>query len=374
MVEIREVKTKKDLREFLSFPTRLYKHVPQAVPDLYREEKAYFTPGVNPAYDYCKTWQYLAVENGRTVGRIAAILNTKYNEKVGEKRMRFSRFDVEDNPEAASLLLKTVEDKARSEGMEIVHGPIGFSDLDKQGMLVQGFELPDTSITLYNHPYYNDFMTDNGYEKEIDWIEFLLHANETTLGRVSRISEKAQKLYGLTLLKCTCFKDIEPRVDEIFQLLNDCYGHLYGYTPLTPKMQAYYVDQYFRLLNYDYVSICLDRDGKIAAFALAFPSLARAFKKSDGKLFPLGFARVLHAMKHTSTLELALIAVRKDLTGKGLNAVVCGEIIQNGMKNGVTTAETGPNLETNDKIQHNWKLFEGHYEQHKRRRCYKKVL
>ncbi|MBR6740924.1 MAG: hypothetical protein IKM04_07660 [Clostridia bacterium] len=374
MVEIKEVKTRKELKEFVSFPTRLYKKVPQAVPDLYGEELDYFTPGENPAFAYCKSRQFLAIRDGRTVGRIATILNSMYNEKVGEKRMRFSRFDVENDPEAAKLLLEKVEEVAREEGMEIVHGPIGFTDLDKQGMLVDGYELPDTSVTLYNHPYYNDFMAENGYEKEIDWIEFLLHANDATLNRVCRLSEKVQKLYGLTIMKCTCFKDIEPRLDEIFDLLGSAYNHLYGYTPLTKELQAYYVKQYFKMLNFDYVSVCLDKEGKIAGFALAFPSLAKAFKKSDGKLFPFGFIRLLRAMKKTDKLELALIAVRKDMLGKGVNAIVCAEVIRRGMENGVKSAETGPCLETNEQIHNNWKLFEGHYEQHKRRRCYKKVL
>ena len=217
-------------------------------------------------------------------------------------------------------------------------------------------------------------MAENGYEKEIDWIEFLLQANDTTLERVCRISQRVQKLYGLSIMKCTCFKDIEPRLDEVFDLLGEAYNHLYGYTPLTKELQAYYVKQYFKMLNFDYVSICLDKDGKIAAFALAFPTLAEAFKKSDGKLFPFGFIRLLRAMKKTDKLELALIAVRKDLIGKGVNAVVCSEVIRRGMENGVKSAETGPTLETNTAIHNNWKLFEGHYEQHKRRRCYKKVL
>lgn len=375
MVEIVTVETKKQLREFVSFPTRLYKDVWQAVPDLYSEEMAYMTPKTNPAYDYCETKLFLAVENGRTVGRIAAILNNKYNEKTGEKRMRFSRFDVEDNAEAAAGLLGAVEDFAREKGMERVHGPIGFSDLDKQGMLVEGYELPDTSITLYNHPYYNTFMDQNGYSKEVDWIEFLLEANEQSTRRVGRIADRVLKLNGARLLEIKKFKDIKPRVGEIFELINTCYAQLYGTTPLTKKMQDYYLEQYFKMLNFDYVSVCVDRNDKIAAFALAFPSLAKAFKKSNGKLFPLGFLRILHAMRHTDTLELALIAVRPDLQGKGFNAVVCNEVLQNGVKNGVRRAETGPMLETNDKIQSQWlKMFEGHYTQHKRRRCYVKQL
>ena len=159
------------------------------------------TPKTNPAYDYCETKLFLAVENGRTVGRIAAIFNNKYNEKTGEKRMRFSRFDVEDNAEAAAGLLGAVEDFAREKGMERVHGPIGFSDLDKQGMLVEGYELPDTSITLYNHPYYNTFMDQNGYSKEVDWIEFLLEANEQSTRRVGRIADRVLKLNGARLLE-----------------------------------------------------------------------------------------------------------------------------------------------------------------------------
>jgi GNAT superfamily N-acetyltransferase len=371
MVNIVTVGTEKQLKEFISFPTKLYKKVWQAVPDLYSEEKAYLTQKTNPAYDYCETKLFLAVENGRTVGRIAAILNNKYNEKTGENRMRFSRFDVEDNAEAAAKLLGAVEAFAREKGMNRVHGPIGFSDLDKQGMLVEGYELLDTSITLYNHPYYNTFMEQNGYGKEADWIEFLLEANEETTSRMARISERVLKMNGSRLLKIRKFKDIEPRVNEIFDLLNTCYMALYGTTPLSKQMQDYYVKQYFKMLNFDYVSVCVDKDDKIAAFALAFPSLAKAFKKSNGKLFPFGFIRMLRAMKKTDTLELALIAVRPDLQGKGLNAVVCNEVIQRGVRNGVVRAETGPMLETNDKIQSQWlKVFEGHYTQHKRRRCY----
>lgn len=374
MVEIKVVESKRDLRKFLSFPTKLYRNNPLAVPDLYKEECDYFNPKVNPAYAYCETRLFLALENGRVVGRVAAILNKKYNEKCGENRMRFSRFDVEDNFEAAKALLGAVEDFAREKGMNLIHGPIGFSDLDKQGMLVEGFDRPDTSITLYNAPYYPQFLEQLGYAKEADWIEFQLRPSEETTKKLERLSSKVCSLFGIRVLPTHSLKDIQPYVQDIFDLLNNAYNKLYGYTPLTPEMQQYYYNEYFSLLNFDYVCICVDRDNKLAGFGLAFPSIAPALKKSDGRLFPFGWARVLHDLKHSDFLELALIAVRSDLIGKGVNAVLLNHVNQNVLKNGIDHVETGPQLETNMEIQKQWRKLCTEIEQHKRRRCFAKHL
>lgn len=374
MVEIKVVETKRELRQFLSFPTQLYRSNPYAVPDLYKEECDYFNPEVNPAYAYCETRLFLAVENGRVVGRVAAILNKKYNAKCGENRMRFSRFDVEDNFEAAKALLGAVEDFAREKGMNLVHGPIGFSDLDKQGMLVEGFDRPDTSITLYNEPYYPQFLEQLGYAKEADWIEFQLRPSEETTKKLEKLSSKVCSLFGIRVLPTHSLKDIQPYVHDIFDLLNNAYNKLYGYTPLTPEMQQYYYKEYFSLLNFDYVCICVDRENKLAGFGLAFPSIAPALKKSGGHLFPFGWARVLHDLKHSDFLELALIAVRSDLIGKGVNAVLLNHVNQNVLKNGIDHVETGPQLETNMEIQKQWRKLCTEIEQHKRRRCFAKHL
>lgn len=374
MVEIKVVESKRDLRQFLSFPTQLYRNNPYAVPDLYKEECDYFNPKVNPAYAYCETRLFLALENGRVVGRVAAILNKKYNAKCGENRMRFSRFDVEDNFEAAKALLGAVENYAREKGMNLIHGPIGFSDLDKQGMLVEGFDRPDTSITLYNAPYYPQFLEQLGYAKEADWIEFQLRPSEETTKRLEKLSSKVCSLFGIRVLPTHSLKDIQPYVHDIFDLLNNAYNKLYGYTPLTPEMQQYYYKEYFSLLNFDYVCICVDRENKLAGFGLAFPSIAPALKKSGGRLFPLGWARVLYDLKHSDFLELALIAVRSDLIGKGVNAVLLNHVNQNVLKNGIDHVETGPQLETNMEIQKQWRKLCTEIEQHKRRRCFAKHL
>lgn len=374
MVEIKVVESKRDLRKFLSFPTKLYRNNPLAVPDLYKEECDYFNPKVNPAYAYCETRLFLALENGRVVGRVAAILNKKYNDKCGENRMRFSRFDVEDNFEAAKALLGAVEDFAREKGMNLIHGPIGFSDLDKQGMLVEGFDRPDTSITLYNAPYYPQFLEQLGYAKEADWIEFQLRPSEETTKKLERLSSKVCSMFGIRVLPTHSLKDIQPYVQDIFDLLNNAYNKLYGYTPLTPEMQQYYYNEYFSLLNFDYVCICVDRENKLAGFGLAFPSIAPALKKSGGRLFPFGWARVLHDLKHSDFLELALIAVRSDLIGKGVNAVLLNHVNQNVLKNGIDHVETGPQLETNMEIQKQWRKLCTEIEQHKRRRCFAKHL
>jgi GNAT superfamily N-acetyltransferase len=352
----------------------LYRDNKYYVPDLYTEEEDYFNPKVNPAYEYCEVKRFLAYERGRVVGRIAAILNKKYNEKTGEKRMRFSRFDVEDNPKAAEMLLKAVENFAKEKGMEVVHGPIGFSDLDKQGMLIEGFDRLDTSMTIYNYPYYPKFLEACGYEKEVDWVEFLLKPSEATTKKLARIAAHVKKTYGVSVIKAKKVDDIKMYTDDIFGLINDAYSHLYGVTPLTKKMQEYYFNEYFKLINYDYVAVCVDKEGKLAGFGLAFPSIARALQKSRGKLLPLGFARLLYALRHSKVLELALIAVRKDFIGTGLNAVIVDHVYRNGLKRGLREAETGPQLETNTQIQNHWRKICTELEQHKRRRCYAKRL
>ncbi len=374
MLRVKEVTTKKELKTFVNYPLKLYKNNKYHVPDLFKEELDYFNPDANPAYSYCETKLFLAYDGDKVVGRIAAILNKKYNEKTEEKRMRFSRFDVDDNPEAAALLLKSVEDFAREKGMNIVHGPIGFSDLDKQGMLIEGFDRPDLSITLYNYPYYPELIEKNGYKKEVDWIEFYLRPSQVDAERLQKFSDYVKKVYGIKLLEASKYADVQPYLDEIFEILNSAYSHLYGYTPLNEEMQRFYFDEYFKLINFDYVAICMDPQGKVAAFGFAFPSIADALRKSGGKLFPFGFIRILRALKRAKVLELALIAVRKDYLGKGLNAVLINHVYKNGRENGIVAAETGPQLETNTQTQNQWKKIIGNVEQHKRRRCYVKYL
>ena len=272
------------------------------------------------------------------------------------------------------MLLKAVEDYAGEKGMEIVHGPIGFSDLDKQGMLVEGFDLPDTSITIYNAPYYPKLLEACGYEKEADWVEFRIKPSEETTKKLAKISAFVKKMYGVSIVPAKNLKDIAPYVDDVFNLVNEAYSKLYGVTPISKKMQEYYYNEYFKLVNFDYVALCVDKNGKLAGFALAFPSIAEALKKSHGKLLPFGFARILYALKHSKVLEFALIGVREDFVGTGVNAVMIDYVNQNVIKNGIISCETGPNLETNTKIQSQWKKICTDVVQHKRRRCYAKRL
>lgn len=375
MVTIKEVVTKRDLKRFVDFPNRLYRDVPAFVPPLRSDDLSDWDRKKNPAFEYCDAKCWLALRDGEVVGRIGAILSRKANEKWNTSRMRFTQVDFIDDPEVSKALFATVEEYARTCGCAQVQGPLGFSDMDREGMLVEGFDRRNMFITYYNHPYYNDHLTRLGYEKDVDWIEYRITVPEEDSPQIEKIRRVAKYVtrhgqYRVATVKSR--KDYGPYIEKVFRLVNEAYAHLYGTVDLSDAQIKRYADKFIPMISPEYVCFVEDAAGELVAFGISAPSLADAFKRSRGRLFPTGWIGVLKSLKKNDSADLFLIAVRPDLQGKGINAVILSHIYDNYRKNGIRYIETGPQLETNSKILGQWEMFDK--EQHKRRRCYVKTL
>lgn len=372
MLNIVEVKTVRDLKKFVGFPYKLYAKDKYWVPPLRYDEMSILRWDRNPAFEFCEARYWLAYRNNEIVGRVAGIINYRYNEIWGEKSAKFGWIDFINDEEVSGALLKTVETWAKDKGMTSVHGPLSFCGMDKEGALVEGFDELSTISTLYNFPYYKDHYEKSGYEKDIDWVEYELQVPKDIPEKVDRIGEVVLKRSKLRIADIKKTKDLLPYGKELFALLNDAYKDLEGAVPMTDRQIDAYIKQYFSYVSTEYIKIILDQDNKIAAFGIAMPSLSRAFQKAAGRLVPFGFIHILKAIKKNDSLDLYLVAVRPDLQNKGINAILMTEVNKACIKNGIVKVESGSELEDNLKIQAFWKHYDSR--QHKRRRSYAKKI
>ncbi len=370
MLEVVEVKTKKQLKKFIEFPYKLYAGNPYWIPPLRSDEMNTLHWDKNPAFAYCRARYWLVYKDKELAGRIAGIINQKAIEVWKQDFARFGWFDFIDDIEVAKCLLQQVENWAREEGLSGVQGPMGFCDLDKEGMLVEGFDEVGTFTTQYNYPYYPKYMEAIGYTKDVDWFEYVLEVPDKLDDSILKVAEAVKKRNQLRTLSFEKAKDVLPYARDIFKMINETYKHLYNVVPLTEEQVEFYVKQYFSVINPDYVSIVVDKDDKLAAFSLGFPSLAKVLQKTKGKLFPLGFIRILKALKVNSSVDLLLIAVRPDLQSKGVNSLLMKHMAEACWKNGIRIAHCNPQLENNLRVRSQWKRFTG--QQNKKRRCYLK--
>ena len=374
-VKIVEVTTARQRRIFVDYPNKLYKDEPNFVPAFYGDDLSDWDPKKNPAFSYCDAKCFLAYRGNEVVGRIGAILSRRANEKWGTKRMRFSQVDFIDDPEVSSALFKTVEDWAREMGCDEVHGPLGFCDLDREGMLVEGYDRPGMFITYYNRPYYNQHLKSLGYGKDVDWIEYLIpvpqkgDGNYERLDRIAKAVLKKGKFHKVKLKKRSQYK---PYVKQAFELVNEAYAPLYGVVELTGKQIDKYAAKFVPLIDPRVCCLIVDENDKLVAFGVGAPSMAKAMQRSRGRLFPTGWIGVLRSLKKNDTLDLFLIAVKPSLQGTGLNGVVMDHLTKGCNALGITHAETGPQLELNHKVLGQWKML--NLTPHKRRRCYIKKL
>ena len=373
-VFVKEISGKKGLKKFIQFSIELYKGSSCFVPPLIDEEVCTLSPKTNPAFDFCEAVYYMAYHDDKPVGRIAGIINHQVNEKNGEKHARFGFVDFIDDPEVSQALFEAVEQWARSKGMTAIQGPLGFTDMDPEGMLIEGFDQIGTMATIYNYPYYPEHMTKLGYQKEIDWVEFKIYIPNAIPEKHQRISDIVQKKYNLKVLKFTKTKAlIQGYGQKIFELVNHAYADLYGYSALTQRQMDYYIKMYISMLRLDNVTLIADSDNELVGVGIAVPSMARALQKSKGKLFPTGFYHLLKALKgQNDVVDLLLVAVRPDYQNKGVNALLFSDLIPVFIRNGYKYAESNPELEINGKVQSQWQYFD--YEQHKRRRAFIKAL
>ena len=371
-IVIKEVATKSELKDFIRYPFELYGNCPQWVPALDFDEKNTLDSKTNPAFDFCRAKYWLAYKDGKPAGRIAGIINDRFIEIWKHKYARFGWVDFIDDPEVSKALFGAVENWAKENGMTGVQGPLGFTDFDKEGMLVEGFDEMGTISGIYNYPYYLDHVTKLSYKKEVDWLEFQIKPSEAANEKMERLAAIVEKRYHLSVLHLKKAKDILPYAKEIFQLLNECYKDLFDFVPLSDKQVDYYTKQYFSFLRPDFIQLILDDKGKIAAFGFTIPSLSLALKKTNGKLFPFGFIHLLMANKKNTKADLLLIAIRKEFQGKGLNAIIMKEGYNAYKKNNIQTVDASGQLETNEKVLTLWEHFDAR--QHKRKRCFLKTL
>lgn len=371
-LQIKEVTTSRELKQFVSFQYSLYRNNPYWVPPLRAEELFSLRKDKNPAFDFYEAAYWLAYHNGKIVGRIAGMINKKYNERWNAKAARFGWFDFIDDAQVSTALLRTVEQWATSHSMDCIHGPLGFTDMDGEGMLIEGFEEVSTLGSLYNYPYYPNHIEHAGYSKDTDWIEYEVTMHREIPEKIARFAEIALQRNHLTVLKARKAKDLLPYAREIFKVLNDAYKNLYGFVELSDKQIDMYVKQYFNFIIPDFAPVVLDAQNNVIAFGIAMPSLSKAFQKCNGRLFPFGFLHVLQAMKNNRHADLYLTAVRPDMQNKGINAILIHEMNKTFIKYRVEKVETNRELEANTKVQAQWKFYETR--QHKRRRCYKKEL
>lgn len=375
MIEIRELQpTKANLKRFVKFEIDLYEGNPYYVPPLLIDEIGTLNPRENPAFDFCEAGYFMAYRDGRPVGRIAAMINRQVNERTGQRNARFGFIDFIDDPEVSAHLLKAAEDWARSRGMQKIVGPLGFTDLDREGMLVEGFGELSTMATIYNYPYYQSHLEKAGYHKDSDWVEFLMEVPEEIPDKFNRIAEIVKKKFGLRVVKYTSRTRIKNEYGRaIFHLINDAYKDLYQYSPLTERQVDQYISEYLNLLNLDLVSLIVDKDGDLKGVGISMPSMSRALQKSHGRLFPLGWYHLLKGLKgRNDRVDLLLVAVAPEYQNKGANALLFQDLIPQYIKYGYRYAESNPEMETNSKVQSQWSYF--NRRQHRRRRSFSKKL
>jgi len=372
MVEIKKVITKSDINKFIKYPIELYKGSPYFVPYLNSDEKNKFDPKKNESYDNCITQAFLAYKDGKIVGRILGIIQTLYNQKVNEKRLRFSRFDSIDDAEVSNALFKAVEDWGKAKGMELFHGPLGYNDWDREGLLIEGFDQPQTFEEQYNYDYYPKLVEAYGFKKETDWYEYRIFKPKQKIERIARISEMVLKRYDLkfiTIGKKDKFKKFVAKYKEgFFDCVNAAYAPLHGVVPLTDKVKEALTKQFLQVLQKEYICLVVDKDDRVVAIGLAIPSLSESVSKSKGRL-TLG---VLMSIIRPKGFDFALIAVRPEYQGKGVNAVIMNYVVNYMREKNIPHAETNLMLEDNSKIQKQWEDFD--YIQHKKRRCYVKGI
>ncbi|MCQ2413541.1 MAG: GNAT family N-acetyltransferase [Clostridia bacterium] len=372
MVNVVEVKTKKQQKEFLNFPLRMYKNNPYFVPPLYADEAKIFRKDY-VYYDTSEAVYFLAERDGKTVGRISGILQRSSNEKWDQKRVRFTRFDCIDDAEVAKALFDAVENFAKERGMTEVVGPLGFSDLEREGLLIDGFEELSTFEEQYNFPYYGKLIEACGYGKEVDWIESKLSYPQDEGGKMEKMADYIMKRYNLHFGEAKSTKDFLDRyADDFFDLLDRSYEKIYGTVPFTDGMKKMMMDNFKLIININYVAVVLDENNKAVCLGLCFPSLAKAMQKSKGHLTPAALIRVLNALRHPKIIDLALVGVDPEYENRGISTVVVAELMKMLRDRGVDYAETNLNLEDNYSIRNAWKRFD--QVEHKRRRSYVKSL
>ncbi len=374
-ITIREVENRKDMDRFARFGNDLYRDCHNAVPELLYDIKDTYDPKKNAAYDFCETRLFLAFRDSKVVGRVAAIINHRANATWHVSNVRFSHLDFIDDEKVSEALLHAVEEWGRRKGMTHCQGPMGFTDYDKEGMLIEGFDFPGSMTTYYNYSYYPRHLESHGYTKEVDWIQLRMAVPEQVPERFLRVGELVSNRYRLRVVKPDKKMMFEENYGQrIFQLFNEAYSPLFGYSALSEKQIATFVKTYFKIIDMRLVPVIEDEEGNIIGVAVTMGSLSNAMRKARGKLMPFGWLHILKSLKikMEDTVDMLLIAVKPEYQGKGVNALLFCDLIPVYNKIGFKWAETGPQLESNHKELNQWGALNPHIS--KRRRCYNKEI
>ena len=369
-IVIKEVTGKKELRQFVRFNIDLYKGNPYHVPSLIYDEMMTLDRKQNPAFEVCDAIYFLAYKGDRIVGRIAGIINRRSNEVWNQKRARFGFVDFIDDDEVVDALFNAVRQWTKQQGMEELCGPMGFTDLDHEGMLVHGFDQLGTMATIYNHPYYPQQLERMGFVKDQDWHEFKVYVPDCVPEKHLRIGEIVKRKYGLKVVKCKNKKEVMPYARPLFETLNISYAPLYGFSPLTDKQIDYYINMYIPMLRLDLLTLIVrEEDNAVVGFGISIPSLSRALQKSKGQLWPFGWFHLLKALRSKPEIvDLYLMGVLPEYQSKGVNALLFNDLIPIYKSLGVVYAESNPELESNNAVQAQWDYFKR--EHHKTRRVF----
>ncbi|MDO4714931.1 MAG: N-acetyltransferase [Bacteroidales bacterium] len=373
---IKQVHTPAELKTFIRFNYELYKDNPYSVPDLEHDLLGVFDPKKNAAFAFCEAALFLAYDADRVVGRVAAIINQRANATWHKQEVRFGWIDFVDDRAVAALLLDTVAEWGRTRGMTALVGPLGFTDMDPEGMLIEGFEELSTMATIYNYPYYPKHLEALGFEKAVDWVEFKIQVPKAIPEKMLRVAQIVQSKFGLRVRKLTSKKELirTGEAHKIFELINEAYKPLFGFSEMTKGQIDQYVSQYISVIDLQMVTIIDDADGNMVGVGITMPSMSRALQKAKGKLFPFGWWHLLKALKwqKDEIVDLLLVAIKPEYQSKGANALLFADLIPVFQKLGFKYSETNPELELNDKVQKQWEYFDTQL--HKRRRCYQRAI
>jgi hypothetical protein len=369
---IKEVTSRKDLKQFVRFPYLLYRDHPRWIPPLIKGEMETLDPEKNPAFEHCDTRFLMAMRDGKIVGRIAGIINHRYNEQWGKRVARFSWFDLVDDPEVSGALFDEIEAWAGQRGMNEVVGPMGFTTFDREGLLIKGFEEMPTFSGVYNHPYYQTHLERLGYGKEIEYVEYELTVPDVIPEKVVSISKLVSDRYGLHVLEPRSTRDILPYAEQVFGVLNAAYSPLFGFTRLTDAQIQYFIKKYFSFIKPEYTTVVVDKNQKVLGFQISMPSLSRAFQKARGRMFPFGWIHLYRAIRNPDRLDLLLTGILPEYQSKGVNALFMYHLTHAAITHGIRHAESNNELEDNVKVQSLWKPYDRR--QHRRSRIYSKKL
>lgn len=374
-IEIKVLRPEKsDLKKLVKFGINLYKGNSCYVPPLIMDDVNTLLPEKNPAFDFCEAQSFMAYRDGKAVGSITAIINRVVNERTGRRDMRFGFLNFIDDTEVVDSLFEAAKAWGRERGMTSMVGPLGFTDMDHEGMLIDGYDQLGTMATIYNYPYYSAHMERMGFAKDADWVEFRIRIPDAVPEKYLRIAEIVRRKYSLRTLKFTSKSKLKEQYgQEIFKLINEAYDGLYGYSPLTQRQIDHYIGQYLGILRLDDVCLIVDTDDKLVGVGISMPSFSRGLQKSRGRLFPTGWWHLLKPLRGKSdTVDLLLVAVKPEYQSKGVNALLFADLLPNYIDHGYQWAESNPELEDNASVQLQWQYFD--YTQHRRRRSWRKPI